>query len=146
MSHNISVENVERRITHTREKRMKQVLGVVAGFVLWSVLWLCYNQLLLKAGILPSDLSRPLTASMPLLLLLGGSVAFSIVSGYVAARIAGVPATMPALMLGVLLLATGVFFQLKTWNLLPVWYNVIFLLLLIPMTIAGARMHSPARA
>jgi hypothetical protein len=123
---------------------MKQALAVVAGFVLWSVLWLCYNQLLLKAGVLPSDLSRPLTAPMPLLLLLGGSVAFSIVSGYVAARIAGVPATTTALVLGVLLLATGIFFQLKTWNLIPVWYNVIFLLLLIPMTVAGARMHTPA--
>ena len=122
---------------------MKQALGVVAGFVLWSVLWLCYNQLLLKAGILPSDLTRPLTATMPLLLLLGGSVVFSIVSGYLAARIAGEPATVPALVLGVLLLATGIFFQLKTWSLLPVWYNVTFLVLLIPMTLAGVRMHSP---
>ena len=121
---------------------MKQVLAVIAGFVLWSVLWLCYNQLLLKAGVLPSDLSQPLTAPMPLLLLLGGSIVFSIVSGYLAARIAGVPATTAALVLGVLLLATGIFFQLKTWNLLPVWYNVLFLLLLIPMTLAGARMHS----
>lgn len=123
---------------------MKRALAVVGGFILWSVLWLCYNQLLLKAGILPSDFTRPLTAPMPLLLLLGGSVVFSIVSGYVAARVAGVPATTPALILGILLLATGVFFQLKTWNLLPVWYNVLFLLLLIPMTLAGARMHSPA--
>jgi hypothetical protein len=121
---------------------MKQAFAVIAGFVLWSVLWLCYNQLLLKAGVLPSDLSQPLTAPMPLLLLLGGSIVFSIVSGYLAARIAGVPATTSALVLGVLLLATGVFFQLKTWNLLPVWYNVLFLLLLIPMTLAGARMHS----
>jgi hypothetical protein len=123
---------------------MKQALAVVAGFVLWSVLWLCYNQLLLKAGVLPSDLTQPLTAPMPLLLLLGGSVVFSIVSGYVAAKIAGVPAMMTALVLGILLLATGIFFQLKTWHLIPIWYNVIFLLLLIPMTFAGARMHSPA--
>ena len=95
---------------------MKQALAVVAGFVLWSVLWLCYNQLLLKAGVLPSDLTQPLTAPMPLLLLLGGSVVFSIVSGYIAARIAGVPAMMTALVLGILLLATGIFFQLKTWH------------------------------
>ena len=123
---------------------MKRALAVIGGFVLWSVLWLCYNQLLLKAGVLPSDLTRPLTAAMPLLLLLGGSIVFSIVSGYVAARIAGARAAMPALVLGILLLATGIFFQLKTWNLLPVWYNVLFLLLLIPMTVAGARMHAPA--
>ena len=123
---------------------MKQTLGVVAGFVLWSVLWLCYNQLLLKAGVLPSDLSRPLTAPTPLLLLLAGSVVFSLVSGYVTARLAGEPSTMPALVLGILLLAVGIFFQLKMWNVIPAWYNVIFLVLLIPMTLAGARMRSPA--
>jgi len=123
---------------------MKQTLGAVAGFILWSVLWLGYNQLLLKAGVLPSDLSRPLTASTPLVLLLAGSVVFSLVSGYVTASIAGPPTTTPALVLGILLLAVGIFFQLKMWNLIPVWYNVIFLVLLIPMTLAGARMRSPS--
>ncbi|HEV7702697.1 MAG TPA: hypothetical protein VGO46_00335 [Gemmatimonadaceae bacterium] len=125
---------------------MKRALAVVGGFILWSVLWLCYNQLLLKAGILPSDLSRPLAAPVPLLMLLAGSVVFSLVSGFVVAKVAGVPATMPALALGILLLATGIFFQLKMWNLLPVWYNVLFLLLLIPLTLAGARMHSSRAA
>jgi hypothetical protein len=122
---------------------MKQTLGVVAGFVLWSVLWLCYNQLLLKSGVLPSDLSRPLTASTPLLLLLAGSFVFSLVSGYVTATLAGPPSTIPALVLGILLLAVGIFFQLKMRNLIPMWYNVIFLAMLIPMTLAGARMRSP---
>jgi hypothetical protein len=51
---------------------------------------------------------------------------------------------MPALVLGILLLAVGIFFQLKMWNVIPAWYNVIFLVLLIPMTLAGARMRSPA--
>jgi hypothetical protein len=124
---------------------MKQVLGAVVGFILWSVLWLCYNQLLLKVGVLPSTLTQPITAPMPLWALLLGSVVFSLVSGYVTARIVGDPSTLPILVLGLLLLATGIFFQLKTWNLLPVWYNVIFLLLLIPMTFAGARLRaSPA--
>lgn len=123
---------------------MKQALGVAAGFVLWSLLWLCYNQLLLKLGVLPSTLTQAFSAPMPLLLLLGGSVVFSLVSGYVTATIAGVPFTMPALVLGILLLATGIFFQFKMWNLIPVWYNVIFLVLLIPMTLAGARMRSTA--
>jgi hypothetical protein len=123
---------------------MKQALAIVAGFVLWSVLWLCYNQLLLKAGILPATLTESFSAPMPLVILLAGSVVFSLVSGYVTAKIAGVPYMMPALILGVLLLATGIFFQLKMWNVIPVWYNVIFLLLLIPMTLAGARMHSSA--
>ena len=121
---------------------MKQAFGVVAGFVLWSVLWLSYNQLLLKAGVLPSTLPQTFSAPMPLSLLLAGSAAFSLVSGYVTARIAGVPFAIPVLALGILLLATGILFQLKMWNVLPVWYNVIFLVLLIPMTFAGARMHS----
>jgi len=123
---------------------MKQVLGVVVGFVLWSVLWLCFNQLLLKRGLLPSDPTQAFSATTPLLLLLAGSVVFSLVSGYVAARVAGPPVMMPALVLGIFLLATGIYFQLRMWNLLPVWYNVTFLVLLIPMTLAGARARSQA--
>ena len=35
------------------------------------------------------------------------------------------------------LLATGIPVQLSAWNDLPVWYNLVFLTLLVPVTIAG---------
>jgi hypothetical protein len=121
---------------------MKQILGVVAGFILWSVLWLSLNQLLLLLGIMSPAVTEPLADPKPLLLLLAGSVLISLVSGYVTARITGFPWALPAVALGVLLLATGVFVQLKLWYLIPLWYHLTFLLLLIPMTLLGARLRA----
>jgi len=31
-------------------------------------------------------------------------------------------------------------FQSMAWNLLPLWYFIVFLLLLIPMAVAGGRL------
>ncbi|HEY2895996.1 MAG TPA: hypothetical protein VGJ12_02580 [Gemmatimonadaceae bacterium] len=125
---------------------MKQVLGVVAGFILWSVLWLSLNQLLLLLGIMSPHVTEPMADAKPLLLLLVGSVLISLMSGYVTARIAGVAWALPAAALGVLLLATGVFVQLKLWYLIPLWYHLSFLLLLIPMTLLGARLRAHPRS
>jgi Na+/H+ antiporter NhaD/arsenite permease-like protein len=79
-------------------------------------------------------------ATLSILLL--GSVIISLIGGYVTAMIAGVPATISAAVLGALLLATGIYFQSRMWNVIPLWYNVIFLILLVPMTFAGARMRA----
>ncbi len=125
---------------------MKQILGVVIGFILWSVLWLSLNQLLLALGIMSPTVTEPLTNSTPLLVLLVGSVLISLASGYVTARIAGLAWALPAVALGVLLLATGVFVQLKLWYLIPLWYHLAFLLLLIPMTLLGARVGAGSRS
>jgi hypothetical protein len=68
------------------------------------------------------------------------------VSGYVTARIVGVAWAFPAVALGVLLLATGVLVQLKLWYLIPLWYHLAFLLVLIPMTLLGARLRAGSRS
>jgi multisubunit Na+/H+ antiporter MnhG subunit len=47
-----------------------------------------------------------------------------------------------ALVLGVLLLAFGVFIQIQFWNQIPLWYHLIFLALLVPMTWLGAKMRA----
>ena len=78
---------------------MKQVLAVVAGFILWSVLWLSLNQLLLVLGIMSPAVTEPVTDAKPLLVLLVGSVLISLVSGYVTARIAGFPWALPVVAL-----------------------------------------------
>jgi hypothetical protein len=124
-----------------QEIRMKQILGVVAGFILWSVLWLGCNQALLMLGLLSPMTAQPVTDPKPLLLLLVASVLISLVTGYVTARIVGFP--LPVAVLGALLLVTGIFFQVKVWYLMPLWYHLTFLLLLIPMTFVGARMRAP---
>jgi hypothetical protein len=121
---------------------MKQVFAVATGFILWSVLWLGLNQLLLVLGVMPATTSQPIADPKPLVLLLVGSVLISLLSGYVTSRNSGMEWALPAGALGMLLLATGVFVQLKLWYLIPLWYHLLFLLLLMPMTILGARMRA----
>jgi ABC-type multidrug transport system permease subunit len=121
---------------------MRSVAAVVIGFILWSVLWLTYNVALQKAGVLPSDVSKPVADAKALLLLLFGSVCISAIAGYVAASVAKSASIVPAVTLGLLLLAAGVFFQAQYWRLMPVWYHLSFLALLLPLCLIGARLHT----
>ena len=69
------------------------------------------------------------------------SILISIMAGYLAAVIAGENSKAP-LWLGVLLLLFGLMIQLMAWSYLPLWYHLIFLLLLIPMSVLGGRLRS----
>lgn len=71
-------------------------------------------------------------------LLLAGSVVFSIIAGFLAAAISAGQSYGPVLVLCGIQLAMGLFFQLQFWKLMPVWYHVPFLLLLVPATLFGA--------
>ena len=117
---------------------MRTASGVVAGFVVWSVIWLCGNVALRSAGMLPASQSEPIHAAAPVVALLVLSILCSIAAGYTAARVARVP--VAAVYLGIALLVVGVAVQVQYWALMPAWYSVAFVLLLVPMTIAGGRM------
>jgi hypothetical protein len=119
---------------------IRSIAAVMAGSVVWTVLWLGWNAVLgiffpqASGGLIPID-SLPL-----LLLLLAGSVVFSVTGGYVTARTAPRSPTAHVIALGVLQLLLGIFFELQSWNVLPVWYHLVFLALLIPSTLAGGRL------
>ena len=113
----------------------------MAGCILWSVCWLSYNFALTRLAVLPADHSQPVRGTTPLLALLFGSVVISVVSGYVAARVGKVGSNFPVLLLGLLLLAAGIFFQSQSWGLMPLWYHLSFLALLIPFCYLGAWLH-----
>ncbi|CAN5725111.1 hypothetical protein BH20VER1_BH20VER1_25650 [soil metagenome] len=117
---------------------IRNILAVIAGNVAWTVLWLSYNALLKSFGALPADSAAPLTRTPPLLMLLVGSVVFSVVAGFLTAAIATGQTYWPVLVLCAVQLAMGLFFQLQFWQLMPLWYHLPFLLLLVPATLLGA--------
>lgn len=134
------------------------ILGVVAGFIAWSILWIGSDQVLMSLspgwyGAHQLDLEKAMfnqTEFVPnttiLVMQIVRSIIISIVSGYLAAVVAG-ENNRTALILGVLLLAFGLMVQVMTWNYIPAWYHAIFLLLLIPMTFLGAKLKTlPAAA
>lgn len=127
---------------------LRIVLGVVAGFLVWSMLWVGSDAILslLSPGWYGRSLTEldqaarnqtPYTADSTLLVLaLIRSVLCSITAGFVAALIAR-ENTKSTVGLGVLLLLFGIFIQSVYWNYVPLWYHIPFLLLLVPMTILG---------
>src|SRR5688572_2067252 len=130
---------------------MRIILGAVAGFIVWSVLWVGSDAVLsalspgwygahhktLEAAV--NNRTPFMSDSTILMIGLLRSVIFSIISGFVAASIAR-ENTQSTLGLGVLLLLFGIFIQSIFWNYAPLWYHIPFLALLIPMTMLGGKL------
>ena len=130
---------------------LRVILGIVVGFIAWSILWIGSDQLLItlspewygahqlafqKAMFNKTEFTPDSTI---LIVHLVRSVVISIMSGFLAAVIAKGNRNAP-LGLGILLLAFGLLVQFMAWNYLPLWYHVVFLALLIPMTLLGGRL------
>lgn len=120
---------------------LRSILAVLAGFLTWTVLWLTSNAAI--AAALPdafrADGSTDSAGILLVILLL--SVVFSLIAGYVAAIVARRAIMKHALALGLLQLAVGLFVQIQYWNLMPLWYHLSFLALLLPGILVGARLR-----
>ena len=127
------------------------ILGIVVGFIAWSILWVGSDQLMITYipwyGQHQIAFERALvnneafTASNTILIMhIFRSVIISLVSGYLAALVAGENRRSP-LWLGILLLLFGVFVQAMAFKYLPIWYHILFLALLIPVTMIGGKLR-----
>lgn len=117
---------------------LMDILAVVAGFAAWSVLWLGGNPQVLKLfpGALQKDGSLHHTGALLTLLVFAAAV--SAVAGYVVTLVSG-GANLP-LILGIILLLVGIMVQRQYWKLMPLWYHLLFLGLLVPATLFGASL------
>lgn len=114
------------------------ILAVVAGFAAWSALWLGGSPQVLKLfpGALQKDGSVRHTGALLTMLVFAAVV--SLVAGYVVTLVSA--GTNLPLILGVILLLVGIMVQRQYWKLMPVWYHLLFLALLVPATLFGASL------
>jgi hypothetical protein len=120
---------------------MRSVLAVVAGFAAWSALWLVGTvgvQTALASRIRP-DQSTDDALVCSLLILL--SVVCSMLAGWVTALVDQRRWFGASCAQALVLLAVGIAVEVATWKMLPAWYHVVFLILLVPATLAGARLR-----
>jgi hypothetical protein len=109
------------------------ILGVIVGFLVWSVLWVgsdaVFSLVSPDWGKTSAEFQAAAENKTPyalssavLLTLLIKSFIVSIISGFVTALIAK-ENSKSTLILGVLLLVFGIFIQSAYWNYMPLWYH-----------------------
>jgi hypothetical protein len=124
---------------------MRTLLAVLAGYALWTALWLGGGFLFrrLWSGAYPEDFpASPMTAVVPLVATLALSVLCSLVGGRLARDVGR--GSSAVWILAVALLATGVAVQASVWEAMPLWYHLPFLALLVPATRLGGRRRVAA--
>jgi len=115
------------------------VIAVILAPVFWGALQLPGNLLLFK--LFPeATTGAPVTMGYLILALLF-ACGYGLFSGFCSAWVAGVEARRIGLAAGTLLLAVGIAVQVSFWETVPLWWHLIFLISILPMTMLGARLR-----
>lgn len=124
---------------------MRSFLAVLAGVVLWGVLWVGAGSGL--AAAMPGSFdAEGFTQSAGLLvLLLAISVLLSVLAGYVCAAIARANPMRVVQILAVIQLVIGIGVQASVWDEMPLWYHLPFLALVVPAHLVGGRLRVGGR-
>lgn len=120
----------------------RSILAVIAGFIAWSILWVGSNAAV--TAVFPQHFAADGTTQHNgiLALILLDSILFSLFAGWLTAKIAHGKTFAHTLALGLALLAVGIPVQIGYWDLMPLWYHLIFLTLLLPMAILGGKIQA----
>jgi hypothetical protein len=142
MTQEPSLQRVADGARFMKERAMlRQGFAVVIGFAIWSAIWLACNELLVELHALPHSGNTPIQEAAPLLALLVSAAIASLAAGYATAMVNASASTRPVLVLGALLVIVGVAVQSNFLDLMPLWYHVAFLALLLPVCLVGAKLY-----
>ena len=123
---------------------MRAIAAVVVPWLVWGLLDnAIYEGLRITVPDSFGMEGQPTTAMLLVFLLLRG--VYSLVAGWLAARIAGGGANAIRVAV-VLLLVTGVAAQARHWAMVPVWYHLLFLASIVPCAGFGAKLGKGSRA
>ena len=129
---------------------LRIVVGVIAGFFAWLIVWVgsekilsamwpafgahqrAFEEVVKNGGQFTVD-----TGALFTHVVLGSIV--SVMAGFLAALVAGEHTRAP-LILGFVLLAMGLLKAAMSWRYVPLWYHVIFTAILLPLAIIGGRL------
>lgn len=120
---------------------LRSILAVIAGSIVWTVLWLGTNAVFMQLFPQWYGEGGRIESAPVLLFVIIRSLLFSIVAGYVTALIAQRSELKHAFALGVLQLAMGILATVQFFDLLPLWYHIAFLVLLIPGNLLGGYLR-----
>lgn len=119
------------------------IISVIAGYAVWTVLWLGGNALMFSAAGQRAAVGEAVTDAATLLPILLWSVVCSLAAGFAVGQLDKSRARRSAIITGSLLLLTGIGVQASVWAMMPVWYHLAFLVLIVPVVVTGCRMSAP---
>lgn len=124
----------------------RAIAAVVVAFMLWPTLWLGFNKVMEMA--LPDLINppEPLTHAGVLIGFVVYSAVISAVAGYACAAIRKESPMKTVWVFAIIQLAVGVFVEISYWALMPVWYHLVFLALIVPATVWGGTLRAKRSA
>ena len=126
---------------------IRPALAALAGYALWTVLWLGGIAAFFGETGETVGAGQPYTTTGPLIGVIALSLVCSLAAGLLAARIGKPHSRGAVITMAVLLLLTGIGVQAGVWSLMPVWYHLTFLALIVPAALVGGQLvPRPARA
>lgn len=124
---------------------IRTVLAVVVGYAVWPAICLPLNTLFFSDTSAAIDAGQRFEQPGPLLGSIAISILGSLAAGLATAAIAKGHARRAVWIVATLLLLTGIGVQSSVWPLIPIWYHVVFLALLVPVVMTGARLMGGER-
>lgn len=124
-----------------KNKRIKSVLAVLAGFTVGAVLSVISDMILEKTGIMKTDPFTDNATGVVLIVLLYRFV-YNIVGCYVAASLAPNRPMFHAMIIGVTGLVLGTIGSIVMWDQAVGWYNISVILISVPCAWLGARLYT----
>jgi hypothetical protein len=115
----------------------KNILVVIAGLVVWVIIVMAIGQIMRSSWPAYVSVATAMTFTLPMLVArLSISVVATLAAGLVTASIAP-RSTLVRLMPGLLLLVAFILEHIRLWDKFPVWYHLMFLVSLVPLTYIG---------
>jgi len=117
--------------------------SIVAGVAIWTALWASATQATAWAFPTLEAPDRPLTHAGVLWGYIVFGTTLSVLAGAVTAGLARRWEAKPrraVWVLAVLQMSFGIVAEVSYWDLMPVWYHVVFLAPVIPATVWGGRL------
>jgi asparagine N-glycosylation enzyme membrane subunit Stt3 len=115
----------------------KTILAVIVGFVAWFAIALGIGSAMRASWPAYAAVADAMTFTLPMMLArLGLGVLGSLVSGWLAARLATHPKAA-TVALGIALLVIFIPQHIQLWDKFPLWYHTFFLCSLIPLAMLG---------
>ena len=121
---------------------LRSVLSVAVPIAVWGVLWVLAGMGLASAMPASFDTNGFTTVPRLLVLLIVVSSVLSVFAGWLCATMAKHSLMKHVLVLALIQLGIGIFVQMGVGDLMPLWYHVTFLAMVVPMHWVGGRIRA----